>query len=89
MKARCRKTSRSAVAFRLLVNALIGVATMRLSDRLSPGENADDIARDALEVTIAGLQSGITLHSPSGLPCDSPEDSRVPWPSAATRQEPS
>jgi len=77
-----------AVAFRLLVNALIGVATMRLSDRLSPGENADDIARDTLEVTIAGLKAGITLRSQSGMPCDSPEalDSLTV---SATRQEPS
>src|SRR5262249_8460815 len=63
-----------AVAFRLLVNALIGVATMRLSDRLSPGENADDIARDTLEVTIAGLQSGVALRSRTGMPCDPPKE---------------
>jgi hypothetical protein len=61
---------------------------MRLSDRLSPGENADDIARDTLEVTIAGLQSGIQLRSQSGLPCDSPEDLDSLTVSA-TRQEPS
>jgi len=80
------KTVPPAAAFRLLVNALIGAATMRLSDRLSPGENADDIARDALEVTIAGLQSGIALRSHAGLPCDSPEDVE-PLAVRATRQE--
>ena len=77
-----------AVAFRLLVTALIGVATMRLSDRLSPGENADDLARDALNVTLAGLQSGVALRSQAGLPCDTPED-REQLAVSATRQEPS
>jgi AcrR family transcriptional regulator len=54
-----------AVAFRLLTTGLLGVAVMRLSDRLGPGENADDLARDVLDVTIAGLRSGIPLRSQS------------------------
>jgi AcrR family transcriptional regulator len=84
------KSVAPAVAFRLLVNALIGVATMRLSDRLSPGENADDIARDTLAVTIAGLQSGVVLRSQAGLPCDSLENGDVePVAVSASRQEPS
>lgn len=82
------KTVAPAVAFRLLVNGLIGVATMRLSDRLSPGENADDIARDTLEVTIAGLQAGVALRSHAGLPCDLEEDTRQ-LAVRSTRQEPS
>lgn len=62
-------TVSAPVAFRLLITGLLGVATTRLSDRLSPGENADDIARDLLEVTLAGLKSGVTLRSrPSPLP---------------------
>jgi hypothetical protein len=36
---------------------------MRLSDRLRPGESADDLMRDVLNVTLAGLQSGIPLAS--------------------------
>jgi AcrR family transcriptional regulator len=58
------------VAFRLLITGLLGIATMRLSDRLSPDENADDIARDVLDVTLAGLQSGVALrsHAPSPSP---------------------
>jgi hypothetical protein len=36
---------------------------MRLSDRLGPNENADDLAKDVLDITIAGLQSGIPLRS--------------------------
>lgn len=49
--------------FRLLTTGVMGVSVMRLSDRLGPGENADDIARDVLDVTIAGLQSGIAVRS--------------------------
>jgi AcrR family transcriptional regulator len=45
------------VAIRLLTMAVLGVASMRLSDRLTPGENPDDLARDILDVTIAGLRS--------------------------------
>jgi AcrR family transcriptional regulator len=52
-----------AIAFRLLSAGLIGMALLRLSDRLSPGENADDLARDILNITIAGLQSGTALHT--------------------------
>ena len=51
------------VAFRLLITGLLGVATMRLCDRLNPDENADDIARDVLDVTLAGLRSGVALRS--------------------------
>ena len=65
-----------AAAFRLLVNGVIGVAAMRLSNRLSPGENADEIARDTLDVTLAGLRAGVVLRSHAGLPCD-PEESEL------------
>jgi AcrR family transcriptional regulator len=51
------------VAFRVLTSGLLGVASMRLSDRLAPGENAGDLARDVLDVSIAGLQSGVALRS--------------------------
>jgi AcrR family transcriptional regulator len=51
------------VVFRLLTMGLLGLAMMRLSDRLGPGENADTLARDVLAVTLRGLQSGITLES--------------------------
>ena len=64
-----------AAAFRLLTTGLLGVAVMRLSDRLGPDENADDLARDILDVTIAGLQSGVALRShahSSPCPMDKP-----------------
>ena len=58
-------TVRPMVAFRLLTMGLLGVAVMRLSDRLAPSEDADALARDVLDVTIAGLRSGIALRSPA------------------------
>ncbi len=68
------------VAFRLLTTGLLGVAVLRLSNRLGAGENADDLARDVLDLTIAGLQSGVTLRSQSG-PCaweESKPDTHLP-----------
>ena len=50
-------------AFRLLFIGLTGLAVMRLSDRLGPGENADDLARDVIDTLIAGLRSGVALRS--------------------------
>jgi AcrR family transcriptional regulator len=54
--------------FRVLTAGLVGVAVLRMSDRLGPGESADDLARDVLDVTIAGLRSGLVLRSISA-PC--------------------
>ena len=53
------------VAFRLLAAAVVGVAVMRLSDRLAPGEDADAMAADIIDVTLAGLQAGVPLRSHS------------------------
>jgi AcrR family transcriptional regulator len=59
-----------SVALRLLMTGLLGVAVMRLSDRLAPEENAEDLARDVLDLTIAGLQAGVPLRSHSyPAPC--------------------
>src|SRR3954469_1053929 len=55
-----------SAAFRLLSTGLIGVATLRLSQRLAPDEDADAVARDMLDVTIAGLRSGMALRSKAG-----------------------
>ena len=52
-----------AAAMRTLMIGVIGVAVLRLSDRLAPGENADALAADMLNLTVAGLQSGVPLHS--------------------------
>ena len=53
------------VIFRMLSSAVIGVAVMRLSDRLTHGEDAEALAHDVLDVTIAGLQTGLPLRSSS------------------------
>ncbi len=62
------------VAVRVLTMGLLGVSVMRLSDRLAPSENADDLARDVLNVLIAGLQSGVALKSLPPAACPEPEE---------------
>ena len=57
------RTCRRAVAFRMLTTGILGVAVLRNSDRLGPGENADDLARDVLNVALAGLRSGVAVTS--------------------------
>ncbi len=53
------------VAIRSVMAGLLGVAVMRLSDRLGADESAELLARDVLDLTIAGLQTGVTLRSNS------------------------
>jgi AcrR family transcriptional regulator len=57
--------SRPETLFLILLTAVHGAAVMRLCDRLAPGENADAIARDTLEATLAGLRAGspVTLQA--------------------------
>jgi AcrR family transcriptional regulator len=50
------------VALRLLWAAVIGIASLRLSDRLAPGEDPDALIRDAISTTIAGLRAGAAVH---------------------------
>lgn len=57
------------VAFRVLTAGLIGIITLRLSERLAPGENADDLAHDVLTVAIEGLRSSVQLTSTGVAPC--------------------
>lgn len=56
-------TVTAPVAFKLLATGMVGVAAMRLCDRLSHDELADDLAHDLLAVTLAGLRSGVVLRS--------------------------
>jgi AcrR family transcriptional regulator len=58
----------ATVAFRMLMTSMLGAAATRLSQRLPSGENPDLIAADFLDVTLAGLQSGVALRS-KGLLC--------------------
>jgi AcrR family transcriptional regulator len=48
--------------FRVLSTAVYGAAVFRLSNRLAPGEDADALAHDVLEATIAGLRAGADLQ---------------------------
>jgi AcrR family transcriptional regulator len=57
-----------AVAMRALTVGLVGVAVLSLSERLAPGENADHLAADVLDLTLAGLRAGIRLRT-SGTDC--------------------
>ena len=58
-----------AIAMRTISCGLIGVAVLRLSDRLAPIEDADKLAANVLDVALAGLKSGITLQPISDPTC--------------------
>ena len=51
--------------FGVLSAAVIGAAVMQLCDRIAPGDDADSLARDALEAALAGVRAGF---SPSFRP---------------------
>jgi AcrR family transcriptional regulator len=48
--------------FRVLSTAVYGASVFRLSNRMAPGEDADALARDLLEATLAGLRAGVRLR---------------------------
>lgn len=47
-----------AAAIHIIWAALVGAGVIGLCDRLSPGEDRDQLARDVLNAVIAGLQAG-------------------------------
>src|SRR6202035_5374553 len=53
------QTLKPTVAMRALTVGVLGVAVMRLGERLAPEENADLLAADVLNVTLAGLRAGV------------------------------
>jgi AcrR family transcriptional regulator len=59
-------TLNTAAAMRALMAGMLGVAVLRLSDRLGAEEDPDLLAADVLNLTLAGLRSGVVLQS-SGL----------------------
>ena len=65
------------VAMRALMIGVIGVAVLRLSERLAPGENADQLAADTLKLTLAGLQSGVVLQSSVSPACPLERDAEA------------
>jgi AcrR family transcriptional regulator len=58
-----------AAAMRTVSAGLIGVAVLSLSDRIAPNEDADKIAANVLDVTLAGLKAGVTLQPISSSSC--------------------
>ena len=60
------------VALRLLWAPILGIAALRLSERLPDGE-ADALVLDAIDTTIAGLRAGTPIRSgpPQPHPCSS------------------
>lgn len=72
-------TTRPTVAFRLLTVGLLGMAALRLSHRVPEGEHPEALARDILDVTIAGLQAAIPLRSNMyAYPLDEPTAAQPP-----------
>lgn len=63
------KTLDTAVAMRALMVGVLGVAVLRLSDRLGPGEDPDLLAADVLNLTLAGLRADVTLQSSGSTDC--------------------
>jgi AcrR family transcriptional regulator len=65
------------IAMRALMVGVLGVALMNLSERFLPGENPDLLAADMLNLTLAGLRSGVALQSPRGA-IECPLDAAAP-----------
>lgn len=42
---------------------ILGIRSMRLSNRLAPGEDAEALVHDAISTTIAGLRAGAATHA--------------------------
>ena len=63
------RTLNPAAAMRALMVGVLGVAVLRLSDRLGPEEDADLLAADVLNLTLAGLRSGVALQSSGAAEC--------------------
>ncbi|HMD37473.1 MAG TPA: TetR/AcrR family transcriptional regulator [Vicinamibacterales bacterium] len=69
------KTLEPTVAMRMLTVGLLGLNVLKMSDRLAPGEDADALAADVLDVVFAGLKTGVTLRSKPIVDCPLDESS--------------
>jgi len=69
----CPAGTSPLTVFRLLLTAVHGAATLRLCDRLAPGEDADVLARTTIDTMLIGLQAGAARHVdlPLCIHCDS------------------
>jgi RND family efflux transporter MFP subunit len=56
-------TTDPETALRLLFAPVIGIAALRLSNRMQPDVDADALVRDAIETTIAGIRAGAPTHA--------------------------
>ena len=65
----------ATAAMRALGAGILGVAVMRVSDRLAPGEDADKMAANVLELTLAGLKSCTILQPITSPTCPFGEES--------------
>jgi AcrR family transcriptional regulator len=66
-------------ALNTLITGLVGVAVLRLADRLAPGEDAHALARNVLDTTIAGLRSGVAVRrTHTDCPLDEPAARSTP-----------
>ena len=64
-------TTHAEVALRLLFAPIIGIAALRLSNRLHARRDADALVRDAIETTIAGIRAGApTPRAAVGVPAE-------------------
>jgi len=66
---------------RVLMTAMLGVATARLCNRMGGRDGGQELARDMIEVMLAGMKAGVTFTSTGALiydeltqdPCGSPD----------------
>jgi AcrR family transcriptional regulator len=70
------------VAMHVLWGALTGPAVLGLGQRLAPGEDADALARDVLDATLAGLRAGVPL---TFVPCECAPDRQAALAPAGVR----
>ena len=63
------RTLNTGVAMRTLMVGVLGVAVLRLFDRLAPGEDPDLLAADVITVALAGLRTDVTLQSSGMVDC--------------------
>ncbi|HEY7290489.1 MAG TPA: TetR/AcrR family transcriptional regulator [Vicinamibacterales bacterium] len=51
-----------AAAMRALSAGILGVAVLRVCDRMAPDEDADKMAANVLDLTLAGIKAGVPLQ---------------------------
>jgi AcrR family transcriptional regulator len=67
----CPAGTPAHTVFRLLLTAAHGAATLRLCDRLAPGEDGDALARASIDAAVLGLHAGAGRDLTLPLyPCD-------------------